>query len=75
MADFTSDAPFRPRRKAPRGGWEYRAYFVPVLALSLPLAGARAAWAVVSSDPAPRPGVLRDALARAHEVTATICSV
>jgi len=73
MADFTSNAPFRPRR--PAVGWEYRAYFLPVLALSLPLAAMRAGVAVIASDPAPRPGILRDAVARAHEVTATICSV
>ena len=75
MADFTSDLPFRTRRKATRGSWEYRIYFVPVFALSLPLAGLRAAGAAIASDPSPRPGVLRDAMARAHEVTATICSV
>lgn len=72
MADFTSNAPLRRR---PAVGWEYRAYFIPVLALSLPLAVMRAGVASIASDPTPRPGILRDAMARAHEVTATICSV
>ena len=73
MSDWTSDAPTHVRRDAP--GWEYWAYFVPILALSLPLAGLRAARAAVTSDAAPRPGIVRDAVTRAHEVTATICSV
>lgn len=74
MADFTSNAPFRSRRSTDRR-WEYRVYFVPVLALSLPLAVMRAGVAVIASDPTPRHGILKDAWARAHEVTATICSV
>lgn len=74
MSDFTSDAGFRPRRPGAPGP-EYWAYFVPVLALSLPLAVLRAGRAAIVSDAAPRPGILRDAIGRAHEVTATICSV
>lgn len=73
MSDWTSDTSFRVRRDAP--GWEYWAYFAPILALSLPLAALRAGRAAVTSDAAPRPGIVRDALTRAHEVTATICSV
>lgn len=73
MADFTSNAPMRARPS--NRGWEYRVYFVPILAVSLPLAVARAAIALVTSDPTPRAGILKDGWDRAHEVTATICSV
>ena len=74
MSDFTSDSGFRPRRAGERGP-EYWAYFAPVLALSLPLAALRAGRAVLTSDAVGRPGIVRDAICRAHEVTATICSV
>ncbi|WGH80270.1 hypothetical protein [Jannaschia ovalis] len=50
-------------------------YFVPVLALSLPLAALRAAGAVLTSDATPRPGILTDAWTRAKDVTTTICSI
>ena len=74
MSDFTSDTAFRARsHDGP--GLEYWAYFGPVLLLSLPLAILRAGRAAITADAAPRRGVLRDALCRAHEVTATICSV
>ena len=73
MADITSHlSASRPHRGR---GWEYWAYFAPVLFLSVPLAAFRAARAAVISDATPRPGILRDAWGRAHEVTATICSV
>jgi hypothetical protein len=73
MSDMTSNAPLARARKAP--GWEYRVYFVPVLALSLPLAVVRAGIAAVTSDPTPRPGILTDAVRRARDVTTTICSI
>ena len=73
MSDWTSDSQFSRRRDTP--GWEYWAYFTPIFALSLPLAVLRAGRASLTSDTAPRPGIMRDAVTRAHEVTATICSV
>ncbi|MEM9797606.1 MAG: cytochrome PufQ [Pseudomonadota bacterium] len=73
MSDMTSNTPYARSRKAP--GWEYKMYFVPILALSLPLAVLRAVSAAVQSDPAPRPGILADAWTRARDVTTTICSI
>ncbi|KIT14904.1 cytochrome PufQ [Jannaschia aquimarina] len=73
MADITSQLP--STRQSRGRGPEYWAYFAPVFVLSVPLAAMRAARAVVTSEAAPRQGVLRDAWSRAHEVTATICSV
>ncbi|WP_167766905.1 cytochrome PufQ [Jannaschia formosa] len=74
MSDMTSNTPMHHRsRRAP--GWEYQAYFVPVFALSLPLAALRAGVAILTSDPAPRPGILTDAVRRARDVTTTICSI
>ena len=73
MSDMTSNTPLTRHRKEP--GWEYWMYFVPVLALSLPLAALRAAGAVLTSDATPRPGILTDAWTRAKDVTTTICSI
>ncbi|MEM7488852.1 MAG: cytochrome PufQ [Pseudomonadota bacterium] len=73
MSDMTSNTPIPRSRKAP--GWEYKMYFVPVFALSLPLAAARALSAAVTSDTTPRPGIVADAWTRARDVTTTICSV
>jgi hypothetical protein len=73
MSDMTSNTPMPRTRRQP--GWEYRVYFAPVLALSLPLAVARAGIAAVTSDPTPRPGILTDAVRRARDVTTTICSI
>jgi hypothetical protein len=71
MSDQTAD--LRPaRRRVP--GPEYWAYFAPIFVLGLPLAATRAAWAVISSEPAPRPGVVQDAWSRAADVTAMIFS-
>lgn len=74
MADWTSNAPSM-RRPVTRRSLEYRAYFYPILALSIPGAALRAAVAAVRSDPAPRPGVMQDALHRARDVTTMICSI
>ena len=74
MADFTSNAPQMRRDVSPRS-LEYRAYFVPIFALALPGAVLRAAVATVTSDPAPRPGILDDARRRARDVATTICSI
>jgi hypothetical protein len=74
MSDMTSDTPIaRQRRGEP--GPEYWAYFAPVFALSLPLAAFRAAKAVVTSDTAPRRGIVAEAWCRAKDVTTTICSI
>jgi hypothetical protein len=73
MSDMTSNTPMARTRNAP--GWEYKMYFAPIFALSLPLAVLRAGVAAVRSDPTPRPGILADATARAREVTTTICSI
>ena len=73
MSDMTSNAPMARTRNAP--GREYWIYFVPVFALSLPLAVVRAGAAMIQSDTAPRPGILTDAWTRAKDVTTTICSV
>ena len=73
MSDMTSNTPMPRARRHP--GWEYAVYFVPVLALSLPLAALRAGVAALTSDPTPRPGILTDAVRRAQDVTTTICSI
>ncbi len=73
MSDMTSNTPMHRSRKEP--GLEYWMYFVPVLALSLPMAAARAAAAAVTSDMSARPGILTDAWSRARDVTTTICSI
>ncbi|MGB3408312.1 MAG: cytochrome PufQ [Jannaschia sp.] len=73
MSDMTSNTPMHRSRKEP--GWEYWMYFVPILAVSLPLAVVRAAAAAVQSDTSARPGIVTDAWSRARDVTTTICSV
>jgi hypothetical protein len=70
---MTSNTPIARHRREP--GLEYRIYFVPVLALSLPLAVVRAGVATLTSDPTPRPDILTDAIRRARDVTTTICSI
>lgn len=73
MSDQTSGlSDFRPRRMRP--GPEYWAYFAPIFALSLPLAAARAAIAVIRSEPGPRAGVVQDAWTRAGDTVALIFS-
>ncbi|WP_371156080.1 cytochrome PufQ [Jannaschia sp. 2305UL9-9] len=73
MSDMTSNTPIARSRKEP--GLEYWAYFVPIFAVSVPLAVLRAGMAVVQSDAAHRPGIIADAWSRASDVTTTICSV
>lgn len=73
MSDMTSNTPMPRTRKEP--GWEYRIYFVPVFALSLPLAVLRAIGAAIQSDATPRKGIIADAAQRARDVTTTICSI
>jgi hypothetical protein len=73
MSDMTSNTPM-PRARSAQG-WEYKAYYMPILALSLPVAAWRAGVAILTSDTAPRPGIVADARRRAQEVTALICSI
>jgi hypothetical protein len=72
MSDMTSNSPIRSRREP---GAEFWVYFVPVLALSVPLAVWRRGVEVVTSDDAPRRPVLQEAWCRAKDVTTTICSI
>ncbi|MEL7182481.1 MAG: cytochrome PufQ [Pseudomonadota bacterium] len=73
MSDMTSNTPMPRSRREP--GWEYRLYFVPVFAVSLPVAALRAIGAAIQSDASPRKGIIADAYQRARDVTTTICSI